>query len=188
MTMRGKPLHNTRTGFPSFPPQHAQRCAPEAHPRSAAPVKEDMRSAASPPESTAEPPGPPPPSPAPAPAPADGPPRSAAPVKEDMRSAAPPPESTADPPGPAPSSDAAAAAAAECAARARGTEESVAARLAQDAAPLGQSASMTALAPLTIPVFRMLWLTWVTANTCMWMNDVAAAWLMTTLTSSPILV
>src|SRR6218665_1091917 len=98
----------------------------------------------------------------------------------------PPPDSPADPPGPAPSSDAAAAA--ECAARAQGTEESVAARLAQDAAPLGQSASMTALAPLTIPVFRMLWLTWVTANTCMWMNDVAAAWLMTTLTSSPILV
>ncbi len=34
----------------------------------------------------------------------------------------------------------------------------------------------------------MLWLTWVAANTCMWMNDVAAAWLMTTLTTSPILV
>src|SRR6218665_2015727 len=144
MTVRGKPLHNTRPLFPSFPPQHARRCAPEAHPRSAAPVKEDMRSAASSPESTAE------------------------------------------PPGAAPSSDAAAAA--ECAPPARGTQEAVGARLAQDAAPLGQSASMTALAPLTIPVFRMWWLTWVTANTCMWMNDVAAAWLMTTLTSSPILV
>ncbi|MCW5238150.1 MFS transporter [Verminephrobacter eiseniae] len=105
-----------------------------------------------------------------------------------MRSAASSPESTAEPPGPAPLSDAAAVAATECAARAQGTEESVAARLAQDAAPLGQGTSMTALAPLTIPVFRMLWLTWVTANTCMWMNDVAAAWLMTTLTSSPILV
>jgi len=34
----------------------------------------------------------------------------------------------------------------------------------------------------------MLWLTWVAANTCMWMNDVAAAWLMTSLTTSPILV
>ena len=34
----------------------------------------------------------------------------------------------------------------------------------------------------------MLWLTWVAANTCMWMNDVAAAWLMTTLTTSPVLV
>jgi MFS family permease len=44
------------------------------------------------------------------------------------------------------------------------------------------------LAPLSVPVFRMLWLTWLVANTCMWMNDVAAAWLMTTLTSSPVLV
>ena len=43
-------------------------------------------------------------------------------------------------------------------------------------------------APLSVPVFRMLWLTWMAANTCMWMNDVAAAWLMTTLTSSPVLV
>ncbi|MFN3417019.1 MAG: MFS transporter, partial [Caldimonas sp.] len=34
----------------------------------------------------------------------------------------------------------------------------------------------------------MLWLTWLVANTCMWMNDVAAAWLMTTLTTSPALV
>jgi len=43
-------------------------------------------------------------------------------------------------------------------------------------------------APLRLPAFRMLWLTWMTANTCMWMNDVAAAWLMTTLTRSPVLV
>ena len=41
---------------------------------------------------------------------------------------------------------------------------------------------------LSAPVFRMLWLTWLMANTCMWMNDVAAAWLMTTLTTSPVLV
>jgi MFS family permease/quinol monooxygenase YgiN len=34
----------------------------------------------------------------------------------------------------------------------------------------------------------MLWVTWLVANTCMWMNDVAAAWLMTTLTTSPALV
>jgi MFS family permease len=34
----------------------------------------------------------------------------------------------------------------------------------------------------------MLWITWLTANICMWMNDVAAAWMMTTLTTSPILV
>ncbi|GAB3481005.1 MFS transporter [Polaromonas eurypsychrophila] len=34
----------------------------------------------------------------------------------------------------------------------------------------------------------MLWFTWLTANICMWMNDVAAAWLMTSLTTSPIWV
>ncbi len=34
----------------------------------------------------------------------------------------------------------------------------------------------------------MLWATWVAANTCMWMNDVAAAWTMTTLSASPALV
>ncbi|WP_047197766.1 MFS transporter [Caldimonas brevitalea] len=34
----------------------------------------------------------------------------------------------------------------------------------------------------------MLWVTWLTANVCMWMNDVAAAWLMTSLTTSPVMV
>jgi MFS family permease len=43
-------------------------------------------------------------------------------------------------------------------------------------------------APLSSPVFRMLWFTWLTANICMWMNDVAAAWLMTSLTTTPIWV
>lgn len=42
--------------------------------------------------------------------------------------------------------------------------------------------------PLRYPTFRMLWLVWLASNTCMWMNDVAAAWLMTTLTSSPTLI
>jgi MFS family permease len=46
----------------------------------------------------------------------------------------------------------------------------------------------SAFAPLRRPVFRMLWATWVTANTCMWMNDVAAAWMMTSLSASPALV
>ena len=45
-----------------------------------------------------------------------------------------------------------------------------------------------ALTPLKLPVFRMLWSTWLIANICMWMNDVAAAWMMTTLTTSPIWV
>jgi MFS family permease/quinol monooxygenase YgiN len=45
-----------------------------------------------------------------------------------------------------------------------------------------------ALGPLKGPVFRGLWLAWLAANMTMWMNDVAAAWLMTTLTTSPIMV
>ncbi|WP_265285217.1 MFS transporter [Verminephrobacter aporrectodeae] len=49
-------------------------------------------------------------------------------------------------------------------------------------------APLSALAPLFVPVFRMLWIAWLVANICMWMNDVAAAWLMTTLTASPLLV
>ena len=48
--------------------------------------------------------------------------------------------------------------------------------------------STSALAPFSTPVFRMLWLAWLAANVTMWMNDVAAAWLMTTLTTSPVLV
>ena len=46
----------------------------------------------------------------------------------------------------------------------------------------------SALAPLRAPVFRMLWFTWLAANTSMWMNDVAAAWLMTSLGPSPLWV
>ena len=42
--------------------------------------------------------------------------------------------------------------------------------------------------PLRNPTFRMLWLVWLASNTCMWMNDVAAAWVMTSLTSSPTLI
>jgi len=44
------------------------------------------------------------------------------------------------------------------------------------------------LAPLKAPVFRGLWLAWLAANMTMWMNDVAAAWLMTSLTTSPVMV
>ena len=49
-------------------------------------------------------------------------------------------------------------------------------------------APASALAPLRHRTFRMLWMVWMVANICMWMNDVASAWVMTTLTSSPILV
>ena len=49
-------------------------------------------------------------------------------------------------------------------------------------------AALAAFAPLRQPVFRGLWLAWLAANMTMWMNDVAAAWLMTSLTSSPVMV
>ena len=90
--------------------------------------------------------------------------------------------------GAPPQDGAAAERAAHTADLAHRTEEAVAAQLEHGAAALNQAASLSPLAPLSVPVFRMLWLTWVAANTCMWMNDVAAAWLMTTLTTSPILV
>ena len=54
--------------------------------------------------------------------------------------------------------------------------------------PVGPRRSPAALEPLNVPVFRLLWSTWLTANLCMWMSDVAAAWTMTTLTSTPIWV
>ena len=48
---------------------------------------------------------------------------------------------------------------------------------------------VSAWTPLTAnPVFGMLWGVWMAANVCMWMNDVAAAWLMTSLSPSPVMV
>src|SRR5690606_3087830 len=41
---------------------------------------------------------------------------------------------------------------------------------------------------LALPAFRVLWCVWFVANTTKWMNDVAAAWLMSTLTPSPVMV
>lgn len=57
-----------------------------------------------------------------------------------------------------------------------------------DAGTATTESAPSALAPLRRPVFRMLWITWLASNVCMAMNDVAAAWMMTTLTTSPILV
>ncbi len=54
--------------------------------------------------------------------------------------------------------------------------------------PLHLLADTPALAPLKERTFRMLWLAWLAANMTMWMNDVAAAWLMTSLTTSPVMV
>ena len=47
---------------------------------------------------------------------------------------------------------------------------------------------LSPLAPFRHPVFRMLWSTWLIANICLWMNDVAAAWMMTSLTATPLWV
>ena len=48
--------------------------------------------------------------------------------------------------------------------------------------------SLSAWGPIKYPVFRLLWSTWLVANICMWMNDVAAAWLMTSMTTTPLWV
>jgi len=47
---------------------------------------------------------------------------------------------------------------------------------------------LSPLAPFKVRIFTHLWATWLVANLCMWMNDVAAAWIMTSLTTSPIWV
>ncbi len=57
-----------------------------------------------------------------------------------------------------------------------------------NATPAANPASLSAWEPLKLPVFRMLWGTWLAANICMWMSDVAAAWMMTSMTTSPIWV
>ncbi|SFU65760.1 Predicted arabinose efflux permease, MFS family [Polaromonas sp. YR568] len=54
--------------------------------------------------------------------------------------------------------------------------------------PPPSAADLAAWAPIRRPVFRMLWSTWLVANICMWMNDVAAAWMMTSMTTSPLWV
>ena len=45
-----------------------------------------------------------------------------------------------------------------------------------------------AFAPFHTAVFRNLWLATFAANVAMWMNDVTAAWVMTTLSTSPVMV
>ncbi|MDO5626238.1 MAG: MFS transporter [Pseudomonadota bacterium] len=59
---------------------------------------------------------------------------------------------------------------------------------AAPATPPAEADELGALAPFRHGVFTLLWSTWLVANLCMWMNDVAAAWLMTTLTAKPIWV
>ncbi|MDP0926637.1 MFS transporter [Paracoccus onubensis] len=43
-------------------------------------------------------------------------------------------------------------------------------------------------APLSFPVFRALWIATIISNVGTWMNDVGSAWLMTSLSPSPLLV
>jgi MFS family permease len=54
--------------------------------------------------------------------------------------------------------------------------------------PFTALADAAAFAPLKHRTFRLLWLAWLAANLTMWMNDIAAAWLMTQLTTSPVMV
>ncbi|GAB4039753.1 MAG: MFS transporter [Rubrivivax sp.] len=54
--------------------------------------------------------------------------------------------------------------------------------------PLAKLLDAPALAPLRGRVYRGLWLAWAAANLAMWSHDVAAAWLMTQITSSPVMV
>ena len=44
------------------------------------------------------------------------------------------------------------------------------------------------LAPFKVAVFRLLWPTWLVVNLCIAMNDVAAAWMMNSMTTAPIWV
>src|SRR5690349_5143486 len=50
------------------------------------------------------------------------------------------------------------------------------------------SRSQSAFAPLAEPLFRALWIATVVSNVGTWMNDVSAAWLMTSLSPSPLVV
>ena len=42
--------------------------------------------------------------------------------------------------------------------------------------------------PLSRPLFRSLWIAAIASNMATWMHDVGAAWLMTTLAPSPLMV
>ena len=58
----------------------------------------------------------------------------------------------------------------------------------EEVTPPAAAPSLSPWGPIKRPVFRMLWSVWLTANICMWMNDVAAAWMMTSMTSTPLWV
>ncbi|MBL8383539.1 MAG: MFS transporter [Burkholderiales bacterium] len=58
----------------------------------------------------------------------------------------------------------------------------------EEPAPAPPAPRTSPLAPFGDPVFRMLWTVWFAANIATWMNDVAAAWVMTSLTTKPLWV
>src|ERR1700741_3590882 len=56
------------------------------------------------------------------------------------------------------------------------------------AASSAATAPASAWTPLRNRLFRTLWIATIVANTGTWMHDVGAGWLMTSLSSSPLLV
>jgi len=54
--------------------------------------------------------------------------------------------------------------------------------------PSSSAAQASAFAPLRAPVYRALWIATLASNMGTWMQDVGAAWLMTTLSPSPVMV
>jgi MFS family permease len=53
---------------------------------------------------------------------------------------------------------------------------------------LANAASASPWAPLKIPVFRMLWFATLASSIGAWMHEVAAGWLMTSLSPTPVMV
>lgn len=51
-----------------------------------------------------------------------------------------------------------------------------------------RAAAVSAWAPLRHPAYRALWIATLASNLGSWMQDMGAAWLMTTLTPSPVLI
>ncbi|MCB1018777.1 MAG: MFS transporter, partial [Acidobacteria bacterium] len=58
----------------------------------------------------------------------------------------------------------------------------------EEAGPQDAPAEPSPWAPLSNPVFRALWMATIVSNLGTWMQNVGAAWLMTSLTSSPLMV
>jgi predicted MFS family arabinose efflux permease len=51
-----------------------------------------------------------------------------------------------------------------------------------------QDPGISPFSPFKARTYRRLWGVWLIANLCMWMNDVTAAWIMTSIASSPVWV